>query len=86
MSVRPTVAVAQLLPPALREHCGPLDARRQHHGLGVRRHLLFLLAEDAGQHLPLGGRGAPLRSQGHAVLPLLRGTNGAGRGGNETHQ
>ena len=80
LSLRPTAGVlrAQGLPPALGEHRGPLHARRQNHGLGQRRHLLLLLAEDAGQHLPVGGRGAPLGAQGHAALSLLRDTAGAG--------
>lgn len=61
------------LPPALRQHRGPLDTRRQHHGLGLGRHFLFLLAKDAGEHLPLCRGGAALGAHGDAHFRMLHG-------------
>lgn len=64
------------LPPALRQHCGALDTRSQHHGLGLGRHFLFLLAEDAGEHLPLRRGGASVGADGDAHFHQLHGTAG----------
>lgn len=67
------------LPPALRQHGGALDARSQHHGLGLGRHFLLLLAQDAGEHLPLRRGGASAGADGHAHLHLLHGAAGGGQ-------
>lgn len=64
------------LPPALRQHCGALDARSQHHGLGLGRNFLLLLAEDAGEQLPLHRGGASVGADGDAHLHLLHGAAG----------
>lgn len=64
------------LPPALRQHRGALDARRQHHGLGLSRHFLFLLAEDAGEHLPFRRGGTSVGADGDAHFHLLHGAAG----------
>lgn len=80
--VRLTVCLVDwYLAPALRQHCGALDARSQHHGLGRSRHFLFLLAEDAGENLPLRRGGASVGPDGDAHLHLLHGA--AGRRGRE---
>lgn len=64
------------LPPALRQHCGALHTRRQHHGLGVRCHFLLLLAKDAGEHLPFRRGGASVGADGDAHFHLFHGAAG----------
>lgn len=61
---------------ALRQHCRPLDAGSQHHGLSLGRHLLFFLAENAGEQLPLGWGGPSMGADGYTQLHLLHGAAG----------
>ncbi|TNN84156.1 hypothetical protein EYF80_005483 [Liparis tanakae] len=52
-----------------RAHCGPLDTRSQYHGCSLGCNFLFLLAKNAGEHLPLGGGGPSMGPDGDAQLP-----------------
>lgn len=69
-------SVGRYLSSALRQHCRPLDARSQHHGLSLGRHFLFFLAKNAGEQIPLGWGGSSMGTHGYTQLHLLHGTAG----------
>ena len=67
-------SIGRYLSSALCQHRGSLDTRSQYHGWSLGHYFLFLLAKNAGEHLPLGRRGPSLGPDGDTQLLVLHGT------------